>query len=49
MPVYSGSSSRVGRRDVGVVQILGGDHYKNILSLQDRAPDVYHMHYKASL
>ena len=37
MPMHLGSSSGVGRGDVGVVQIIGGDHDEDILGLQDRA------------
>ena len=39
--------SRVGKRDVGIVQILGRDHDGDILGLKDRVLDRYHMYYKA--
>ena len=47
MPVRSGNSSGVGRGDVGVVRIIGGDLDEGILDLRDRAPDGCLMHYKA--
>ena len=37
----------VKRKDIGVIQIVDKDRDKDILDLQDRVPDEYHMHHKA--
>ena len=49
MPVYLGSAVAESEgKDIGIIQIVGGDRDKDILDLQDRAPDGCHMHHKAT-